>query len=33
MEKIADKIDDKDAINEGSHEISTVYKKIGGPCM
>ena len=33
MEKIADKIDDRDAINEGSHEISAAYKKIGRPYM
>ena len=33
MEKIADKIDDRDAINESSHEISAAYKKIGRPYM
>ena len=33
MEKIADKIDNRDAINESSHEISAAYKKIGRPYM
>ena len=29
--RFADKIDDRDAINEGSHEILAAYKKIGRP--
>jgi len=33
MERIADKIDEKDAINEGSQEISAIYKKVGRPYM
>ena len=33
MEKIADKIDDKDATNEGSSAISEAYKKLGRPYM
>ena len=33
MEKIADKIDDKDATNEGSSALSEAYKKLARPYM
>ena len=33
MEKIADKVDDKDATNEGSSALSEAYKKLGRPYM
>ena len=33
MEKIADKVDAKDATNEGSSALSEAYKKLGRPYM
>ena len=33
MEKIADKVDSKDAANEGSSALSEAFKKLGRPYM